>query len=209
MADWSEAAGERLRAEVRRHGHQADLCDEVGTSRTSLNRFFKGADPGAEMVGRLAGALGVAPEYFYDGQKASTRAVVEVPVYDIEVVAGAGRLVDQLTPIFNWVFPKDWLEANLRGLDDLKIFRVAGDSQWPELSDGDLVAIDSKSKRLTEDLHVVRVYDALKIKRIVRDGDFVRLLSRNELYPEETVDLREGDSVFEIIGRVVWASKLL
>lgn len=136
--------------------------------------------------------------------------VVDVPVYDIEVAAGAGRdVVAGATPLFHWTFPADWAAANLGEVAGARMFRVAGDSQWPELGDGDLILVDPKSRRAGDDLHVVRVGDALKVKRIKREGSSVRLISRNELYADEVVELAGDEHAFEIIGRAVCSIKLL
>lgn len=136
--------------------------------------------------------------------------VVDVPVYDIEVAAGAGRdVVAGVAPLFHWTFPADWAAANLGEVGDARMFRVAGDSQWPELGDGDLILVDPKSRRAGDDLHVVRVGDALKVKRIRREGSSVRLISRNELYADEVVELAGDEHAFEIIGRAVCSIKLL
>lgn len=44
-----------------------DLAEKTGIDFSSIGRIEKGQrDPGASVVGTLAGALGVTPNYFYE-----------------------------------------------------------------------------------------------------------------------------------------------
>ena len=146
------------------------------------------------------------------GRALDTAAIVTVPVHDVQVAAGAGRVADRLPPpLYYWAFSRAWMEANLRGVGQLAMFEVAGSSQEPELSDGDLVAVDLDQARLREGPFVVRLDDLLVIKHIQLDGRTVRLMSRNPLYDPVEIDLHEPgiDERFEVVGRAVWASKML
>lgn len=207
---WSQAAGERLRAAVRVQGNQQAICDQVGITRTSLNRYFAGTDPGDERIELLAKAVGKTVAYLVGTEVGAD--VVSVPIHDVLVAAGAGKVTDRLgAPIGQWVFDRPWFEANFVGVGKVMMVRVSGDSQEPELSDGDLVAVDIDKPRLREGMHVVRLDDLLMIKRIQVEGRVVRLVSRNPLYDPVTVDLSEPDvdARFEVVGRAIWASKML
>jgi phage repressor protein C with HTH and peptisase S24 domain len=91
----------------------------------------------------------------------------------------------------------------------LKLVTVAGDSQEPELGDGDMVMIDTASTRLRDGMHVVRLDDALLIKRVQLQGSTVLLKSANTAYDDIVVDRSIDRDQFEIIGRAVWASRML
>lgn len=209
MTAWSAEAGKRLQAAVRAWGKQDAFADQAGIGRTSLHRVFNGMDPGDEALDRFVTILGTTAEAIRLGGQA-TGPVVEVPVYDVEVAAGAGRVLDTLgPPEFQWAFPKQWAEANLRNVQELKMFYVAGDSQEPELSRGDIVAVDTSATHIREGLYVVRHYDQLLVKRLQRVGEVVNLLSRNEDYPPVPVNVQEVGQTFEVVGRAVWASKML
>lgn len=135
--------------------------------------------------------------------------VVTVPVYDMQVAAGAGRIGDRLSTVFHWPFPRHWAEANFIDVRALMTFRVSGDSQWPELGDGDLVVVDTRSRRPNGDLHVIRIGDELRLKRIEQAGSTIKLQSRNPLYPDEVINLGEEDGdLFEVVGRAVTAIKM-
>ncbi|GAN14141.1 helix-turn-helix domain-containing protein [Sphingomonas paucimobilis] len=138
--------------------------------------------------------------------------IVKIPVHDVEVAAGAGRLINRLPPpIYYWTFSKRWLETNLFGVGHLIMVYVAGSSQEPELSDGDVVAIDLHQNRIREGMFVVRLDDTLVLKHIQLDGRIVKLVSRNPLYDPVSIDLTEPDieNRFEVVGRAVWAGKML
>ncbi|WP_454280216.1 XRE family transcriptional regulator [Sphingomonas sp. Marseille-Q8236] len=210
MSSWSEAAGERLRALVRAKGNQQGICDYVGISRTTLNRYFAGTDPGEERLELLATALGKTVDDLLG--TAVESGVVAVPIHDVQVAAGAGKISDRLSdPIGRWTFDRQWYEANFVGIGRLILVYVSGDSQEPELSNGDLVAVEIDRPRLREGMHVVRLDDMLVLKRIQMDGGQVKLMSRNPIYDPVIIDLNEPDidHRFEVVGRAVWASKML
>lgn len=180
-----------------------------------------------EVAVKIADALGVSLDFLLgrseqdapppvataqDSSTSESRATISVPVHDVQVAAGAGRIADRLPPpMYYWSFSRDWVEANLRGVGRLVMVEVSGSSQEPELSDGDLVAVDLDQSRLREGLFVVRLDDLLVIKHIQVDGRTVRLMSRNPLYDPVEIDLHEPgiEERFEVVGRAVWASKML
>lgn len=86
---------------------------------------------------------------------------------------------------------------------------VSGDSQEPELSDGDMVVVDAGSTKLREGMHVVRLDDDLLIKRIQIEGRTIRLVSNNKAYGDTVIDLQADRERFDIVGKAVWAGKLL
>lgn len=202
---------------MRRWGKQGDFAEGAGVGRTTLHRIFAGMDPGDAQLDKFAQILHLPIAAILEGGEATTSPVVEIPVYDVEVAAGAGRSVDARlrAPLFHWAFPKAWAEANLGDVGSLKMFRVVGDSQEPELSEDDLVAVDMRSTKLREGMYVVRLDDLLVVKRVQLDGNgTARLVSRNPDYSDVVIDLKEarhndGAGSFEIIGRAVWASKML
>lgn len=190
-------------------GRQEAFADAHCVAKSTLHRFFNGADPGVDLIERFAATLGVSVDGLVFGAQA-TGPIVEVPVYDVEVAAGAGRVIETLgEPIFYWAFPKTWAEANLANVDKLKMFYVVGDSQEPELSRDDIVAVDTSATQVREGLYVVRHFDQLLVKRLQRTGDVINLLSRSDDYPPVPVSIAEVGHTFEVVGRAVWASKML
>jgi phage repressor protein C with HTH and peptisase S24 domain len=73
----------------------------------------------------------------------------------------------------------------------------------PLLHDGDEILVDRAQRALRDGIHVVRVGDALLVKRLAAAGPGrAMLLSQNYAYPPVEVALDE----LEIVGRVVWKS---
>lgn len=201
------------------------LAQESGLPESTVGDAILRGPARTEVAIKIADALGITldallgrdttdspppPKRASTGDGAS--AIVSVPVHDVQVAAGAGRIADRLPPpIYHWTFSREWMEANLRGVGQLVMVEVSGSSQEPELSDGDLVAVDLDQSRLREGLYVVRLDDLLVIKHIQVDGRIVRLVSRNPLYDPVEIDMHEPgiDERFEVVGRAVWASKML
>lgn len=202
------------------------LAQESGLPESTVGDAILRGPARTEVAIKLADALGISLDVLLGrigqgdfppaGMRASSAvesgAIVSIPVHDVQVAAGAGRVADRLPPpIYYWSFSRDWVEANLKGVGQLVMVEVSGSSQEPELSDGDLVAVDLDQSRLREGLFVVRLDDVLVIKHIQMDGRTVRLVSRNPLYDPVEIDLHEPgiDERFEVVGRAVWASKML
>lgn len=135
--------------------------------------------------------------------------ILPVPIYDVEVAAGYGRAPLDEGAIGSWPLPRAWAIEQFGDNADLRMLRVSGDSQEPELRNGDAVIINKRQNRLATGMHVVRLDDTLMIKRIQLEGRVVRLVSNNKTYPDVAVDLRDDQHRFEIIGKAVWAGKLL
>lgn len=93
-----------------------------------------------------------------------------------------------------------------------KAIHVAGDSMFPELIDGQAIAIDTSARRIFDgEIYAFRVGDELKVKYLFRHGDGFRAVSRNDdklRYPDEvyTANQIESDNI-EIIGQFWWKSE--
>ena len=71
----------------------------------------------------------------------------------------------------------------------------------PVLNDGDEILIDRSPRPFRDGIHVVRLGDALLVKRVAQSGaGRLALLSQNLAYPPIEVATDE----VTIIGRVVW-----
>lgn len=226
---WSKEHGARLQEMLADHG-QKELASAAGVSVATWQRTIGGdRPPTVEEVARLKDFMKptdavhlihlifdevIQEPWSEAAERLAQHApdTVQIPVHDVQVAAGAGKVADRLPPpLYHWSFSREWMEVNLRGVGRLVMVEVSGSSQEPELSDGDLVAVDLDQSRLREGLFVVRLDDLLVIKHIQLDGRTVRLVSRNPLYDPVEIDLHEPgiDDRFEVVGRAVWASKML
>jgi len=134
-----------------------------------------------------------------------------VPVYDARASAGPGALnADTPQPLYHNVFRQDWLKTvTTSQADHLAVMRVAGDSMWDTLQDGDFILVDRAMTRCNRDgLYVIRYSDGdeLMVKRLIRQPSSKLLIvkSDNPNYPSQT-SLQDDDLVIE--GRVVWLSR--
>jgi phage repressor protein C with HTH and peptisase S24 domain len=134
-----------------------------------------------------------------------------VPVMRVAVraSAGPGAIVppEMAKPYF--AFDGRWLKA-LTGTAAVKlsIIRVEGDSMAPTLNAGDDILVDPAdcAERLRDGIYVLRVDDALVVKRIALHpvGRRVTVQSDNPAYPDwPDCDMAE----IVCIGRVVWAGR--
>jgi len=171
-----------------RRGSPRELDEK---DRRVLSRYF-GVD---EMV------LGAPTQ-----PKDSTAEFVQVPILDIDASAGHGALAELEAKCSQFGFEEKWLRRlTASKASSLSIIYVLGDSMEPTLHDGDEVLVDSGDghSRLRDGIYVLRMDDALSIKRIALEpqGRKVSVTSDNPTYPSwNGLDRRN----INIVGRVIW-----
>ena len=134
-----------------------------------------------------------------------------VPVKRITVraSAGPGALVagEAANPYFG--FDARWLKMLTSTTPaKLSIIRVEGDSMAPTLNAGDDILVDPAdcAERLRDGIYVLRVDEALVVKRIALHpvGHRVTVQSDNPAYPDwPDYDMDE----INCVGRVIWAGR--
>jgi phage repressor protein C with HTH and peptisase S24 domain len=210
-------AGERLDARRR----LADLADAHGASLAALSRLIgrngtylqqfitKGSPRRLAEEDRrtLAQFFGVAEDELGGGDDSSyespaqRRDWIEVPRLALEASAGPGALAPDELPFDAFRFSARWLRE--QGLDArrLSAIAVAGDSMEPVLRDGDEILVDLTPRPLRDGIHVVRLGEALHVKRVQagRPGRLT-LISANPAYPP--IEVARDD--VDVVGRVVW-----
>jgi hypothetical protein len=135
--------------------------------------------------------------------------LVLVPRIDVGASAGPGGLVDAEERAPRLAFDARLLrELAPGGADELSMIRVAGDSMESTLVDGDDILVDrgDAAARLREGIYVLRIDDALIVKRIERTGACFVVRSDNPTYRERWN--YDPDQV-RVIGRVIWAGRRL
>ena len=127
----------------------------------------------------------------------------------VRASAGPGALVvgEGGKPYFG--FDGRWLKGlTATAPSKLSIIRVEGDSMAPTLNAGDDILVDPGdcAERLRDGIYVLRMDDALVVKRIAPHpmGRRVTVQSDNPAYPDWP-DCDMGEIV--CIGRVVWAGR--
>ena len=127
----------------------------------------------------------------------------------VRVSAGPGAVVGEETTQPYFGFDQRWLKAlTATPANQLSIIRVEGDSMSPTLNPGDDILIDPGdcTDRLRDGIYVLRVDDALVVKRLALHplGGRVTVQSDNPAYPDWP-DRDIGE--INCIGRVIWAGR--
>ncbi|MDE1914603.1 MAG: S24 family peptidase [Sphingomonadales bacterium] len=189
----------------------ASLSALIGRNPAYLQQFVKKGSPRKLEEGdraKLARFLGV-DEVELGGAKDFSSALrrkdggdwVDVPRLALDASAGPGAVAQEEAPFGQFRYARSWLRG--QGLDAkwLSVIAVVGDSMVPTLYDGDEILIDASPRPWRDGVHVLRLGDALLVKRLVfeRPGH-VRVISDNRSY--DRYDLSLADVT--IIGRVVW-----
>lgn len=197
-------------AEARR-ASLAQLSALIGRNSSYLQQFVRKGSPrrleenDRRVLARFFGVdeaeLGAATDISYvSPAKGPPADWADVPRLALGASAGPGAFGAE-DAIGTLRFSARWLRG--LGLDParLAVLSVAGDSMEPTLRDGDEILVDRGVQPLRDGVHVVRVEDALLVKRLDagRPGRLV-LISDNPAY--RSLELAAGD--VDVIGRVVW-----
>lgn len=148
--------------------------------------------------------LGGPPE-----EPGGSDGLLSIKRHPVMVSAGPGAVVSEEygKPYFG--FEERWLKLlTATPPSRLSIVRVGGDSMSPTLNSGDdiLVDLDDCGERLRDGIYVLRVDDALIVKRLALNplGRRVTIQSDNPAYPDwPDCDLYE----IKCIGRVIWSGR--
>jgi phage repressor protein C with HTH and peptisase S24 domain len=183
----------------------------LGKNASYLQQFIRKGSPRkldeqdrrtlAEFFGVAESELGGREENSHARIAARRSEWVEVPRLPLGASAGPGAVSAQEIPFDSFRFSRRWLREHGLEPAQLSAIAVAGDSMEPLLRDGDEILVDRTPRPLRDGVHVVRLGDALLVKRVARGAaGRIALLSQNLAYPPVEVSLEE----VEIVGRVVW-----
>ena len=141
---------------------------------------------------------------------ATTRAMVAIPRLSLGASAGPGSLDGDERRAGIVGMDRRALRELTGSPDAVSAIKVSGDSMVPTLADGDDILVDTADAgdRLRDGIYVLRLDDALNVKRIARDpsGDRFTVQSDNPAYPSWP-DCEPARVA--IIGRVIWMGRRL
>lgn len=213
--DGADARARLLELAQARGSSLAKLSALIGRNSSYLQQFIRKGSPRrleerdrkvlAEFFGVDERELGGVEEKSYVVLR-SDRGDEDfhaIPRLSLAAAAGPGQFASGEAPFDNFGFSGRWLREN--GFDPkmLSALRVEGDSMEPLLRHGDEILVDRGSRFERDGVHVVRMGDALMVKRLASAGaGRIALLSQNLAYPPVEVSLDE----IEVLGRVVWKS---
>ena len=196
----------------------AQLSARIGRNPAYIQQYIKRGSPrrlAEEDRARIAAYLGVS-EALLGGPgarapapvRARGSAMVLVPKLAIGASAGAGAIAEGEPVEGQVAFDPRWLRDLGADPRALSIIRVEGDSMAPTLNDGDDILVDGGDAvaRLRDGIYVLRMDDALMVKRIARapGPGRVSVISDNPHYKSwDDLPL----TAVRLIGRVVWTGR--
>ena len=203
---------ERLCAE--RGEDFAGLSRMLGRNAAYIQQYVRRGVPKRlreEERRKLARYFGIA-EVLLGGPPEEARGsqgLVSVKRHPVMVSAGPGAIVTEELGKPYFAFDERWLKALTQSVpSNLSIVRVEGDSMAPTLNAGDDILVDlgDSSERLRDGIYVLRIDDALVVKRLARNpvGRRVTVQSDNPAYPDwPDCPLKDVNP----IGRVIWSGR--
>jgi phage repressor protein C with HTH and peptisase S24 domain len=203
---------ERLCAE--RGEDFAGLSRMLGRNAAYIQQFVRRGVPKRlkEEERRKLARYFAVPETLLGGPPESEQesaGLVSVKRHPVSVSAGPGALVTEELGKPYFAFDERWLKALTPSRPaKLSIVRVEGDSMAPTLNAGDDILVDlgDSAERLRDGIYVLRIDDAVVVKRLALSpmGRRVTVQSDNPAYPDwpdcSLDDLRP-------IGRVIWSGR--
>lgn len=203
---------ERLCAE--RGEDFAGLSRMIGRNAAYIQQFVRRGVPkrlGEEERRKLARYFGISETLLGGpaGEAASPHGLVSVKRHPVMVSAGPGAVVTEELGKPYFAFDERWLKALTASTpSSLSIVRVEGDSMAPTLNAGDEILVDlgDAADRLRDGIYVLRIDDALVVKRLALNpvGGRVTVQSDNPAYPDWP-DCSLGE--INCIGRVIWSGR--
>jgi phage repressor protein C with HTH and peptisase S24 domain len=192
----------------------AGLSRMLGRNAAYIQQYVRRGVPRRlreEERGKLARYFGI-PETLLGGpvgETPSADGLVSVKRHPVMVSAGPGAIVTEELGKPCFAFDERWLKAlTPSSPSNLSIVRVEGDSMSPTLNAGDDILVDlgDSMERLRDGIYVLRIDDALVVKRLALNpiGRRVTVQSDNPAYPDwPDCTLAE----INCIGRVIWSGR--
>jgi phage repressor protein C with HTH and peptisase S24 domain len=192
----------------------AGLSRMLGRNAAYIQQFVRRGIPkrlGEDERRKLARYFGI-PETVLGGPVPETivaDGLATVKRHPVMVSAGPGAIVTEELGKPYFAFDERWLKAlTPSGPSSLSIVRVEGDSMSPTLNPGDdiLVDLEDSTARLRDGIYVLRIDDALVVKRLALNpiAKRVTVQSDNPAY-SDWPDCSPAE--INCIGRVIWSGR--
>lgn len=136
-----------------------------------------------------------------------TDGAIEVPLLSAAASMGPGSEVHEEVVVGRLTLSPQWVSRTMSPgtqAEKLRFIHGYGDSMEPTFVDGDVLLVDSGVQAIRVDgIYVLQANDRLYVKRVRQriDGGF-EISSDNATV--KTVDVLNGTSEVEVLGRVVW-----
>src|SRR5438270_629395 len=203
---------ERLCAE--RGEDFAGLSRMLGRNAAYIQQFVRRGIPkrlGEDERRKLARYFAI-PEILLGGpvpEMVVADGLISVKRHPVMVSAGPGAIVTEELGKPYFAFDEGWLKALTPSpSSSLSIVRVEGDSMSPTLNPGDdiLVDLEDSAARLRDGIYVLRIDDALVVKRLALNpiAKRVTVQSDNPAY-SDWPDCNPDE--IHCIGRLIWSGR--
>lgn len=131
---------------------------------------------------------------------------------DITASLGNGHANEDYTEKSQLWFSENTINRCNVNPQSAKAIRVAGDSMLPELTDGQVIAIDTSATRIFDgEIYAFRKGHETKVKYLFRTHDGFKAVSRNDdklRYPDEIYTATDiTNENIEILGQFWWKSE--
>ena len=192
----------------------AGLSRMLGRNAAYIQQYVRRGIPrrlGEDERRKLARYFGIS-EILLGGpppEGAAADGLISVRRHPVKVSAGPGAIVTEELGKSYFAFDERWLKALTPSAPSrLSIVRVEGDSMSPTLNPGDdiLVDLEDSGARLRDGIYVLRIDDALVVKRLALNpiAKRVTVQSDNPAY-SDWPDCSPDE--INIIGRVIWSGR--
>lgn len=211
------------------------IADMAGTSKGQVSQWrtegkIQPEQVKADVLERISRTLQVRPRWLLYGELpmregqsfentipavAETempKGYVRFPLLEGFVSAGGGGYVADYPEVVQYIdVAEDWAERNIRApRSAVRVITARGDSMTGDISDGDVLFVDSRVQAFdTDSIYVMNWQGRPLVKRLQlrRDGSVV-IRSTNPAYEPEIVPPGEVDQLY-VSGRVLaaWAFK--
>ncbi|ALY80972.1 TPA: helix-turn-helix domain-containing protein [Pseudomonas aeruginosa] len=198
----------------------ADISREIKVSKGTLSHWTNGTNKarGKNLIA-LAKVLRCSASWLETGKGEKELPAHEgapseadyalIPQLTAKGSSGNGYLNDHVEVKGGLAFKRDWLRRMGLKAENLRAAYNQGDSNWPTLSDGEVVLIDVSCKEPANG-KMFALHDAdqeVIFKRLIREisgGWLIRSDNQDKnRYPDQPVT-DDGMRGVDIIGRIVW-----
>lgn len=212
---------DRVKSRMQALGLSAiDLATLVGVSKGAVSHWTSGSNlaTGKRLIA-LAEALQCDARWLATGDgtltqdpepgSPSSSDYALIPQFTAKGASGNGYLNDHVEVRGGLAFKRDWLSRMGLREHNLRVLYNHGDSNWPTLTDGEVLLID-ESQVDPQNGKMFALFNQdgeIMIKRLIRDfssGWVIRSDNQDKTrYPDMPIT-DEGMQGVDIIGRVVW-----
>lgn len=190
------------------------LCDQLGVSGSYFADVRRGKNTlPAKRIEKIADILDVSTDYLLGKTDIKKEPASIMPVGDVIPL----RILASVRAGYGGVAVEEWdgeilsvPSATLRGYDpeECRLLRVAGDSMYPRLLDGDVILVHVTPSVDSGDIAVMLCGDEATVKRVeyVPGEDWFDLIPANPEYPTHRVEgaALESCRVFGKVLGIIW-----